>query len=258
MRSVLLLFFALLVAGFSGALVQNGAASNNGQPTGNLFEGDRRLEQPLTLDAREVPLRHALRQIRRQLVVSLAVQGDLLRRPVALDVRGIAASEIFVELAAQVSATWIKDRGSYLLVTDEAVTRQALANRAPQAFQHRKKALVASLSASQVQALQQQGRLLFNQLTPGQRTLFLALLADEFAGRIEQHPGTIVEGVGAELQWLKGVPEKAPPAVLFCAPLVLESDQELVAPFTELYLPEAGTPAPQPGQKPASTRRARP
>lgn len=117
MRRPILLLLCLL------AVAAGGRAGAD--PARSPFEGDQRLDRPLTLQWKKATLYDAMRQVSRLTGVRLTVGRMLVDEPVTAAVRDLPARTLLTQIAKLTGYTWVRDGGTrekpnYLLFQDRA------------------------------------------------------------------------------------------------------------------------------------------
>src|SRR5688572_481903 len=79
------------------------------------LKSDSRLTAKIELAGDTQAIGTVIRLLSERTKVDLFVQGDLLRRPVAIAVRGRAAHEVLDNLATLFGGSWLKRGDAYLL-----------------------------------------------------------------------------------------------------------------------------------------------
>jgi hypothetical protein len=170
---------------------------------------DERLAKKLTLPGDTLPLAQVIKGVHAATGVSLMVQGDLLRRPVAIAVKDKTCAEILENLRVLFGGTWVRRGDSYLLVTDETVAKQMANYPEGTSTVREGQALRRSFTSVQVEALRRNGGVDFQSLSPVQKRLVLTMLRDEYLRDPSRYPSSILTGKDVRLTY-----PSAPPIVL--------------------------------------------
>src|SRR5437764_14554871 len=98
-RMLIAVCAGLALASLAPSSAQTGRARPPEDAARRLLEKDERLAKKLTVEtAKAIPIGEAIGEIHRQLGIDLAVQGDLFKRPLVLQVKDRKASDVLVDL----------------------------------------------------------------------------------------------------------------------------------------------------------------
>jgi hypothetical protein len=163
------------------------------------LQNDPRLTRKLSLPGDTLRLQQVVKTLGEVTEVDILVQGDLLRRPVAITVKNKTAADILEQLGLLFGGTWLRRGDSYLLVTDEVTARMITAHRADAATDREEQALFRSITPQQLARLREGKTVGYERLTPSQKRLVLTIARDRFLKQPEQYPSSILAGKGVEL-----------------------------------------------------------
>jgi hypothetical protein len=176
------------------ALVPGLAASK--QERGPDLQRDARLTKKLKLPGETVRLQQIVQRLSETTEVDLMVQGDLLRRPLAVAVKDKTAAEVMENLAVLFGGTWLRRGDGYLLITDEVTANLVAAYPPERSTEEEERALFTSITPQQLTQMQQRGPLRFERMTPAQQRLVLAITRDRYLKEPHRFPSSIVTGKG--------------------------------------------------------------
>lgn len=172
------------------------AAPVRAEPAGkpaDVLGSDPRLQKPVTLDGEVQELRLLLRDLQRLTGVPLRVQGDLVRRPVAIGVTERPGAKLLESVAVLFGGQWVARDGGYLLVTEEV---RAAMKRAESETQVRRvlASLLDSLNREQWMRMRLVRCLYFRQMTPTQQNLALFVARNSYLRHPERYPSSVLTG----------------------------------------------------------------
>ncbi len=156
---------------------------------------DPRLQKPVTLEADALDMQLVVRTVHRLTGVPLMVQGDLLRRSVAVRVKDPSCAKLLERLAELFGGEWVARDGGYLLVTEEVRAGIPRAERDPEVG-WKAIALFESLTPGEWARLRVSKVVRFQDLVPDHQRLVLLIVRSEYGWHPERFPSSVLIGQG--------------------------------------------------------------
>ncbi len=175
-----------------------GAAAPRPAPPLNLAK-EPALQERITFRGDVLHLHEAVRALGDTAGVPVAVQGEVLRRRVALAVREKSCAEVMEILASLFGGTWVKKGGAYVLITDEALANLVGAYPETGNTQGLEQALARSLTVPQLGSLSKNGVLTVDAFNRPQRELVQAIMRDRYLREPDRYPSSVLTGRGVRL-----------------------------------------------------------